>query len=67
MKILKQGMAKGKRTQLIELEGDEELIAISPNRFYRLGYPHEDILEGHIVSGATATFWCSIEQKWMTA
>jgi hypothetical protein len=70
MKIIKDtpiSDRKGRagRRVLVELDADDKLIAISPGAMYKLGYPHEDIVGGHVLADVKLTTWCSLEQKWI--
>lgn len=64
-KVLKDGRVH----VLIEL-GPTEAMPVEPvnhNAHYRLGYPIEDVVEGHIITEARRVHWCSLEQKWIAA
>lgn len=65
MKIIKDSIVKGKKRLVVELEEGEQIAAFDPHKHYQLGYPVEDIVEGHIINNASPVVWCSIEQKWI--
>lgn len=56
---------QGKQRITVVIEADEQLIAINPDLFYKLGYPIEDVMQGHILAESVPVVWCSIEQKWI--
>lgn len=64
-KVLKDGRVH----ILIEL-GPTEAMPVEPvkeHAHYRLGYPIEDVVAGHIIADARRVNWCSLEQKWIDA
>lgn len=68
MKLLNSKVLKDGRVHvLIELGPTEGMPvpAIKDDAHYRLGYPIEDVVEGHIISEARRVYWCSLEQKWV--
>lgn len=66
MKVIKDEVAtlKRQRRVTVELLPGEELLVISDRQHYRLGYPLEDVVPGHVVQEAVPVSWCCIEQRW---
>ena len=62
-------LKSGRRHVLIELEKAEPMPVepINPNAFYRTNYPHEQILEGWVLSNIQRVYWESYSQKWEDA
>ena len=54
---------------LIELAKNEAMpvAGVKDNVHYKLGYPIEDVVAGHIIANARRVYWCSLEQKWIDA
>ena len=67
MNILNERTVKGKRRLVVELEDNEALISIVPEAYYRMGQPHEDIVQGNHVCNAERVAWCVVEQAWRPA
>lgn len=66
MKILKEKInRRGKREVTVELDDKENLVAIEADKFYRIGYPIEDVVGGYIIDSPELVHWCSLEQKWV--
>jgi hypothetical protein len=65
-KITMRTTQKGLRIATVRLEPDEELLVLSPNRHYRLGYPVEDVVHSDIIAMARPVSWCSMTQGWVT-
>ncbi len=66
MRILNTKQVRGFEVVTVQLHPGEKLVVIDPNLHYKLGEPmHEDVFAGHILADATATHWCSLEQKWI--
>ena len=59
----------GRRLVLIELIPIEPMPAqpLDPDGHYRLNYPHDEILQGHILFNPQRVYWDSLEQKWRDA
>lgn len=55
----------GTREVTVRLAPGEKLVAINEGLHYRLGYPLEDVVGGHVISDPTPVSWCCIEQKWV--
>lgn len=67
MKVLRERINKrGKREAVIELDSDEQIIALNPDRHYRTGYPIEDVIQGHIMLDSKEVTWCSLGQEWVS-
>ena len=56
---------KGNREVTVELGEGEKLMAFHEDKFYRLGYPVEDVIAGHIITESGRVVWDSLEQKWI--
>jgi hypothetical protein len=56
----------GKRRITVELDEGEEIIAVRPNAFYKLGYPFEEVVPSHVLDGAQQVTWCCIGQEWVS-
>ena len=75
MKITRnKELPNGRRRLTVELEPGESIHLakpgqsfkiLNPDRFYRLGEPMDDVMQGHILADADEVTWCSIEQKWV--
>jgi hypothetical protein len=57
-------LKNGKRHVLVELDEGERIAGYHEDRYYKLGYPIEDIVEGRIIDEAVPVTWCSVEQRW---
>lgn len=58
--------AQGKRELVVELDSlDEKLIAVAPQRYYRLGGQIDDVIGGHALLESQRVTWCPFEQKWV--
>lgn len=55
-----------KRRVVVEVDQDENLMSFFDDRHYKLGEPLDEVVPGHIITGAMFTTWCPIEQKWVT-
>lgn len=62
-KIMK---STGKRRITVELDRDEDIIAIRPDAHYKTGYPLEDVITGHIILDSVPVMWCPIGQEWVS-
>jgi hypothetical protein len=55
-----------KRRVTVELDEGENFIFVSPDSFYKLGYPMDDqVIASHILDGLEKVVWDSLEQKWL--
>lgn len=52
MKILKERITKSKRRVTIELEDTEGLVSVQKHAYYKLGYPHKDIVRADQLMGS---------------
>ena len=54
---------------LIELGPTEAMPvpAYKDEAMYRLAYPLEDVVPGHIVKDAQRVYWCPVGQEWVEA
>lgn len=66
-RLIEKTLADGKRRVTVELSPGEKLIAVDEDRFYRLGYPVEDIVGGHVLAASEPVAWCAVEQRWAEA
>lgn len=67
MKIIRETTNKaGRRVVTVELAQGENLLPVRLDCHYKLGYPVEDIIEGHIIDEMVKVRWCSLEQKWIS-
>ena len=64
IKHVKQ-LKNGKRHVLVELEEGEHIAAYHDDRYYKLGYPVEDIVIGDVLDQAVPVTWCSASQEWV--
>lgn len=65
MKILSEKTVGGKRRLVVELGEGETLQGLSPGGYYRLGYPHDDIVPAHVLEDLKPVVWDSLSQKWI--
>lgn len=70
MRIITERVLKdGRRQLLIEL-GKNEPNPVPPlkvDQFYKLGYPCDEIVGGHILTEAIPVSWCSASQSWVSS
>lgn len=66
MKIVREKIVKNKRRVFVELDEGEEIIAIKPGRYYKLGYPIEDVMPAHVMQDVVEVVWDCISQEWIT-
>ena len=67
MKHVRERINKqGKRVVTVELDDGERLMAINPGRYYRTGYPQEDVVGGYILIESQEVTWCSLGQEWVS-
>lgn len=50
----------------VELPPGHTLHAIKGDAHYQLAQPLEDVVGGHIISGARAVTWSSAAQEWVS-
>lgn len=67
MNILNERTVKGKRRLVVELEDNEVLTTFVPEAYYRMGNPHDDIVQGNHICNAERVDWCVVEQAWRPA
>lgn len=60
-------LKNGLRRVTTDLAHGEMLIRLRPDSFYRLAYPHDEVLPTHVLDSLQRVYWCSIEQKWVDA
>lgn len=64
-KVLKDGRIH----VLLEL-GATEAFPVAPvnaDSFYKLNYPHDEIVQGYHISNPQRVFWDTLSQKWEEA
>jgi hypothetical protein len=67
MKIKRERINKsGRREVTLELDDGEHIQAINPDKYYRTGYPQEDVVGGHILLDSQQVTWCSLGQEWVS-
>ena len=64
--ILNKTLVSGKRRVVMELDHDESIITVRDNTHYKMGYPLDDIVPGHMLKDSVPANWCAIGQKWET-
>jgi hypothetical protein len=59
----------GRRHVLIELGPTEAMPKppLNEDAFYRLGYPCDDIVQGHHIKSPTRVYWDPFDQAWREA
>lgn len=65
MKIVSEKTTSTGTRVIIDLQAGEKIIVVDPDAMYRLGEPHDEIVQGHVITNATHATWCSLEQKWI--
>lgn len=59
-------LKNGKRHVLVELDANETLIAVNEDGYYKTGYPHEEVVRGHVLIDSAEVTWCSLGQEWVS-
>lgn len=59
-------LKSGKLRMTVDIDPGEQLLALKEDEHYRIGYPIEDVMRGHILLESQHVTWCSLEQKWLT-
>lgn len=59
-------LKNGNRHLLVELKPNEEINVINEDLHYKLGYPIEDVVIGHVLAQAVPVSWCSLSQEWLS-
>ena len=59
-------LKNGKRHMLVELDPKEKLMTIDEDGYYKTGYPHEEVVGGHVIAEAVPVTWCSLGQEWVS-
>ena len=57
---------QGREVVTVELAPGEKLLAVKDDYHYKLGYPVEDVVGGHIIADAQHVIWCSAGQEWVS-
>ncbi len=63
--ITAKPLKNGKMRVTVDLAPGEKIAAIAPEAFYRMGYPHEDIVWGEQIIDAQRVTWCVVKQEWV--
>jgi hypothetical protein len=58
-------LKNGKRHALVELDPGEHVASYRESRYYKLGYPSEEIVASHVLDEAVPVTWCSASQEWV--
>lgn len=56
----------GKRRVVVELDANENLVAIRDGSHYKLGHPVCDVMASHVLAEAEQVNWCSVSQEWVS-
>lgn len=65
MEVSRRLMKKsGKVRVTLDLAPGERYVVLKDERFYKLGYPIEDVVPAHVIADATSVSWCPVSQKW---
>lgn len=59
-------LKNGKVRMVIDADSTEKLIALHDDRFYKLGYPVEEVVQSHIIEDAQQVTWCPLGQEWVS-
>lgn len=66
MRIIKEKInTKGQREVTVILGKDEKLLGIDEKQHYKLGYPVDEVMAGHILAQTSPVTWCSASQEWV--
>jgi len=63
--ITAKPLKNGKMRVTVDLAPGEKIAAINPDGYYRMGYPHEDIVRGEQIIDAQSVMWCVVGQEWV--
>jgi hypothetical protein len=58
-------LKNGKCHVLVELDPGERIAGYHDDRYYKLGYPVEEIVAGHVLDQTVPVTWCSASQEWV--
>lgn len=61
----KKVLSNGRVRHTLVTDPNDVILIIKPDRYYRLGGQHDDIVGSHILEETVVTYWCSITQKWI--
>jgi hypothetical protein len=65
MRVIREKINRqGKREVTVVLDSTETPKAFDQSAFYKMGYPVEDVVGGHIILDAERVTWCSLGQEW---
>lgn len=59
-------LRNGKRHVLVELDEGEHIMVVHPDKYYKTGYPIEEVVAGHIILDSVRVTWCSVGQEWVS-
>lgn len=66
MKLISvKDLAGGRRRVVLELQANEELLAVRDGAHYQIGDPVGEVVASHILGATQEVTWCSVEQKWV--
>lgn len=64
--ISSKTLKNGKRRVTVDVDPGEELMALRPDSFYKLGYPFQETVQTHIIQDAVQVTWCPLGQEWVS-
>jgi hypothetical protein len=65
MKLIKtKDLPNGNRRVTVDIEPNESLFFLRTG-YYKLSYPHEDIVHSDQLIDAVSVTWCVTSQKWV--
>lgn len=64
-RAIKSGPRDAGTRVTIDLLPGEEIKVFRADDHYKLGEPHDDVIQGHVLLAATPTYWDSLSQKWI--
>lgn len=67
MKILKQTTLKNGKVKLtVEVDPNENVVAVDALGYYISGYPLEEVVYGSTILALKRVTWCEVEQRWIS-
>lgn len=70
MKVLHEKVLKDGRINVLIQLGPTEAMLVPPineDAYYKLNYPHDEIVQGHHINNPQRVYWDTLEQKWRDA
>lgn len=61
---LQKPAKNGNRLLKVELEDDEDFFVMKRGKFYKLGYPSDEVYPAHQLIDAREVYWNSVSQEW---